>query len=186
MIQVTEIIENWKIVDGTGGMYEVSDQGRVRSHFGRGGPRILKQFGNTAGYPCVTMRRFGKKRSAMEVYRLVMDAFVGPLPAGMDTRHLNGDRADSALANLAYGTRLENSLDRVAHGNAGILKKEDVESLRLGRETARQVAERVGVHPVTCTMARSGERWIHMSDPPPWPKRMTIQQFRRRGGDLSL
>ena len=45
------------------------------------------------------------------VHQLVMKAFVGPAPDGMEIRHLNGNPADNRLANLKYGTRTENILD---------------------------------------------------------------------------
>lgn len=173
--------ERWCFISGTSGTYEVSDFGRVRS-WARGEPRILAQSGNTAGYPCVSMDRNGIRRSAWEVYRLVMEAFVGPLPEGGVTRHLNGDRSDSRLANLTYGTVLENAKDRVDHGMAArVLTQEDVTSLRLGVETPRQVSERTGAHVVTCTKARNGDRWIHLTDPPPWPKAGSMARLDRRG-----
>jgi hypothetical protein len=45
-----------------------------------------------------------------------MLAFVGPCPAGLEIRHLNGNATDNHLSNLTYGTKSENELDRVRHG----------------------------------------------------------------------
>lgn len=59
------------------------------------------------------------------VHHLVMEAFVGPRPDGIETRHLNGDPADNRLSNLVYGTKAENTKDSVRHGtyrNGNMLK----------------------------------------------------------------
>ena len=50
------------------------------------------------------------------VHSLVLEAFVGPRPEGMECRHLNGDRKDNRIENLRWGTRAENAQDRVIHG----------------------------------------------------------------------
>jgi hypothetical protein len=105
-------------------MYEVSDLGRVRSldrvivnniHGGmwvRPG-RILKPWMHSRGYPWVTLA--GQKKFA--IHKLVLLAFVGPIPKGMIVRHLNDIKTDNRLANLRYGTHSENSFDIIANGN---------------------------------------------------------------------
>jgi hypothetical protein len=45
-----------------------------------------------------------------------MLAFAGPKPNGLETRHLDGDHSNNALANLAYGTHAENMQDALRHG----------------------------------------------------------------------
>ncbi|RDB46163.1 NUMOD4 motif-containing HNH endonuclease [Tsukamurella tyrosinosolvens] len=112
--------EVWRAVPGHEGAYEVSDQGRVRSldrsvlrrgHEVQVTGRILKPARNTKGYFHVTIGG-----STRKVHRLVMQAFVGEMPAGMVTRHLNGDQTDNRLVNLRYGSVAENALDSVGHG----------------------------------------------------------------------
>lgn len=49
------------------------------------------------------------------VHRLVLRAFVGACPPGQVCRHLNGDKKDNRLSNLAWGTLLENRQDRTRH-----------------------------------------------------------------------
>src|SRR4051812_40020523 len=98
--------------------YEVSNDGQVRSWKtwrGAPGPRILKPVRVRDDRPSVVL--YGDGRHARrEVHRLVMLAFVGPRPAGMDIRHLDGDVQNNSIGNLAYGTRSENLLDAVRHG----------------------------------------------------------------------
>jgi hypothetical protein len=57
----------------------------------------------------------GGKYKTFRVHRLVLEAFVGPCPEGMETRHLNGVRDDCRLNNLAWGTPDENRADIIAH-----------------------------------------------------------------------
>lgn len=47
------------------------------------------------------------------VHQVVLDAFMGPRPPKMVSRHLNGDSLDNRVANLAYGTQKENWADAV-------------------------------------------------------------------------
>lgn len=50
------------------------------------------------------------------VHALVASAFIGPRPDGQEVRHLDGDRLNPNVANLAYGTRSQNRIDCVQHG----------------------------------------------------------------------
>lgn len=112
---------NWE------GLYEVSDEGSVRSlprQTTRGllGGRTLKTAPGANRYPRVTLSNGPRRRDEL-VHVLVMAAFVGPCPAGMEIRHLNGNRLDARLANLAYGTHAENQQDAVRHGVHGQASK---------------------------------------------------------------
>lgn len=103
--------EEWRAIAGCPN-YQVSSLGRVRSwrtHRGVAGPRILKQGAGSKGY--LTVRLDGLTR---KVHRLVAEAFLGPLPDGLQTRHLDGNNRNNTVANLAYGTQLENMADRVS------------------------------------------------------------------------
>jgi NUMOD4 motif-containing protein/HNH endonuclease len=94
--------------------YEASDQGRIRSHkFGR--LHILKGYVQPCGYRVVSLRQDGR-HITRKVSVLVAAAFYGKRPKDMVTRHLNGDSHDDRLANLAYGTPSQNTLDSIAHG----------------------------------------------------------------------
>lgn len=109
--------EQWREVPGFPG-YEISDLGRVRSWRpwrGQPVPRLMKALPDSAGYLRVAPFRDGTN-VFRSIHRLVMEAFVGPPPDGMETRHLNGDKTDNRLINLAYGTRSENTYDQVQHG----------------------------------------------------------------------
>jgi len=50
------------------------------------------------------------------IHRLVLIAFVGLQPDGMEALHRDGDPGNNTLSNLRWGTHSENQLDQVAHG----------------------------------------------------------------------
>jgi hypothetical protein len=112
--------ERWRIV-AEAPDYEISDLGRVRSHKG-GKPRILRPYVNSYGYHNQTLFEGGRPIFTT-AHTLVMAAFVGPRPDGMDIRHLDGDPSNNALDNLAYGTRAENMQDKRRHGTNTNLNK---------------------------------------------------------------
>jgi hypothetical protein len=70
------------------------------------------------GYRRVTLSS-DSGRKGFCVHQLVMLAFVGPRPEGMEVRHLDGDKLNNALPNLRYDTHLENMRDLVRHGTHG-------------------------------------------------------------------
>lgn len=52
------------------------------------------------------------------VHDMVLAAFVGPKPAGLEVCHWNGIRGDNRLDNLRYDTRKANAQDRERHKRA--------------------------------------------------------------------
>lgn len=117
--------EHWKPVIGHEGSYEVSDQGRVRSldrtatrsdgvrvHV-KG--RMLKPYTSKSGHKSVIMQVDGNVTRSL-VHRLVLSAFVGECPDGMEACHWNDVPGDNRLENLRWATRRENNLDRVRNG----------------------------------------------------------------------
>jgi hypothetical protein len=114
--------ERWLPVVGYEDLYAVSDLGRVKSFHSRGrwksasGERLLSvAYNKRSGYAHVALCRDGGQETR-NVHTLVLEAFVGPRPDGMEARHLDGDPANCALSNLRYGTSGENNLDQVQHG----------------------------------------------------------------------
>ena len=111
--------EIWKPVVGHPG-YEVSDLGEVRSlprtrNGRRYRGRRLCPFKDGKSYPAINLSH-GPLRVRRTVHSLVADAFIGPRPTGLETRHLDGTRINSSLNNLAYGTRAENWADSCVNG----------------------------------------------------------------------
>lgn len=52
-------------------------------------------------------------RTDRTVHSLVLEAFTGPCPEGMEARHLDDNPTNNRLENLVWGTRSENSQDAI-------------------------------------------------------------------------
>jgi hypothetical protein len=116
--------ERWLPIPHYEGLYEVSDQGRVRSldrmvsrgkHFMRVRGVILQPRVTPRGHIEVVLHADGVAKDHL-VHVLVLTVFRGPRPPGKQTRHLNGNPAYNWVTNLKWGTASENAYDRVIHG----------------------------------------------------------------------
>jgi hypothetical protein len=107
--------EEWRPIDGYDGVYEVSNMGNVRSWTARSNGKLLRSRAQRDGHILVNLAKNGRQ-TTYQIHRLVAEAFLGPMPSGLETRHLNGIPSDNRLANLAYGTRQENMRDKIIHG----------------------------------------------------------------------
>lgn len=103
--------EQWLPVVGYEGLYEVSDLGRVRRVAegpGTWAGRVLRDVLAGKGYRAVELYRSGKHRRRY-IHQIVLDAFVGPCPAGQEVNHKDGDKTHNRPGNLEYVTQLGNS-----------------------------------------------------------------------------
>jgi hypothetical protein len=94
--------------------YFVTDTGLVIGRWGR----PVAPYTDRDGYLRVTLamgRGAGAKRLHRGIHQLVCSAFHGQ-QVGMEVRHLDGNQLNNAPHNLAWGTRQENSDDRIIHG----------------------------------------------------------------------
>ncbi|KRD36826.1 hypothetical protein ASE27_10240 [Oerskovia sp. Root918] len=119
---------SWRPVVGFEGAYEVSDRGRVRSldrldsRGNRIRGRVLRAATKRSGHQHLSLCVDGKGITLL-VHRMVLEAFVGPAPEGMEACHSDGDPANNALSNLRWDSRSENTLDRVRHGTHHLARK---------------------------------------------------------------
>lgn len=95
------------------------------------------------------------------VHRLILEAFDGPCPDGMEARHLNGNKLDNRLRNLAWGTRKENMQDRTKHGTAK-LSHEDIYRIRQlrGQSFQKDIAKKFNVSRSYVSMLHNNKRGI--------------------------
>lgn len=77
--------------------------------------------GITDGYWLVNLAK-GSHRTK-PVHLLVALTFIGPRPQGAQIRHLDGNRLNCHVDNLAYGTASENRYDSVLHGTHNSTRK---------------------------------------------------------------
>lgn len=106
---------HWKDIPGYEGRYQVTKGGLVRSRW-KGGRNLRPSYAQ--GYRQVVLHFCGTKQT-FKVSALVLLAYVGPCPPGMEICHGNGIRRDDRLANLRYDTRQSNRQDREWHRKSG-------------------------------------------------------------------
>ena len=111
-------MEEWRSIKGYGGVYEVSNQGNVRSitrrYKAKDCPRGKLLEGKTMkteltpnGYIQVILRGEGKSYSH-RVHRLVAEAFIPNPDKKPHVNHINGMRTDNRVENLEWCTVSEN------------------------------------------------------------------------------
>jgi len=117
--------ERWRSVPGYEGLYEVSDQGRVRSvqrvvQRSNGvtqtiRERVLRPQRNRKHLNVTLHGQNGITQTPL-VHRLVLEAFVGPCPPGQEACHWDDVGDNNKLSNLRWGTPAENQRDKVRNG----------------------------------------------------------------------
>ena len=153
--------ENWKPVVGFEELYEVSDQGNVRSldrevlverqygpvvrkHKGR----ELKLITNPSGHLKVNLWRDGQMFTRY-VHRLVLEAFRGTCPDGHECCHWDDNPANNRLENLRWDSSSANRIDSVRNGTHNMANKThcpkghefDVENTYIGPDGWRRCRE---------------------------------------------
>lgn len=110
--------EQWLDIVGWEGFYQISDMGRLRSLQRPFVPqdRILKACLDSDGYLFAGLFKNGKRLACPKIHRLVLEAFVGLRPSGMEGRHKDGNKLNNRLDNIEWATHEVNELDKSEHG----------------------------------------------------------------------
>lgn len=124
-------MEIWKDIPNYGNNYQASNLGRIKVK-----ERIIEKFSVFAN--AIVLQKYkerllnpsistnlghltvhlGNKKQKWNVgvHRLVLEAFVGQCPDGMECCHNNGIANDNRLENLRWDTHENNNKDRKLHG----------------------------------------------------------------------
>ena len=154
------MIETWKNVVGYGGLYEVSNLGRVRSlpKSGREG-KILSPQMDRRGYRFVHLRINGQRKTG-KVHRLVAQAFLPNPDNYPQVNHKNGNKSDNRVSNLEWCSREYNIWhERNVLGITGQVPQK-VMCVETGEVFAsrQEAAEKVGVSKQMLSFACCGRR----------------------------
>lgn len=175
-------MEEWKPVLGYEDYYEVSNFGRVcsleRKCLVKNGSirrvmgRILKPCDNGKGYFTVGLHCGGIGRT-YKIARLVLGAFIGSCPEGMESCHNDGNKQNDKLENLRWDTRVSNSCDKIAHGtilrgelsSVGKLLEAEVIKIKKAllentlRGQGKKLAKRFEVSETSISAIRTSKTW---------------------------
>lgn len=151
--------------------YRAEWHGRVWTNK-RGTWRQLTHFRAPSGHIFVNVRQDGRDLTR-QVHSLVLAAFEGRCPEGMEGCHNNGDPANNRLDNLRWDTRASNIRDSFRHGVMPI--GEQKHSAKLTPEKVRLMREQYREHGNASRSARdfgisnhvaweivTGKKWKHV------------------------
>lgn len=110
----------WKTIPGAS-HYQVSDEGDVCSVDRTVGGRrytgvVLKTRVSNRGYVLVNIRTDDGQVQTRTVHTLVLEAFVGPCPPGMEACHEDDNDLNNRLSNLRWDTHGHNEQDKYTSG----------------------------------------------------------------------
>jgi hypothetical protein len=160
--------------------YRVGDDGsiwgcrRSGSGFGTFGQwrKIKPLVASRTGHCSVGLCR-NSRVERRSVHRLVLEAFVGACPEGMQCCHNDGDARNNRVENLRWDTHLANQQDKKKHGtnlagtrNPNAKLDEDrvrrIKSLLKLGWNYREIGEHVGIDKTVVGKIKRGVAWSHI------------------------
>jgi hypothetical protein len=171
-------MERWRAAEGFEGFYEVSDLGNVRRIAAGQGTRtgLVKLQKNQDGYIHNRLCMNGKCRT-VAIHRLVVKAFIGPIPEKGCVNHLDGNTSNNRIDNLEITTNAGNIQHAVKYlGYRGtshpgmknpIAKLTDDQVLEMRaapikRGTATAFAKKFGISIALADKIIKGKAWKHL------------------------
>ena len=129
----TKELEVWRPVSNTGGQYEVSNYGHVRTNNRR--PGLLTLTKQVSGYLYAMVCLTSGKQQNCRVNRLVAKAFI-PNPYNLpEVNHIDGNKENNHVSNLEWVSRSYN----VKHSFSSGLKR----AHRWTDEERKRISEKV-------------------------------------------
>ena len=181
--------EVWRDVKGYENLYEVSSFGGIRK---RAATHSLKtRWGTTvrrkrqartlkpspsSGYMLVWLHKEGESKK-FAVHWLVLEAFVGPRPKGMEGCHNDGNFRNNRADNLRWDTHKGNHQDRIRHGTnnrgekngSAVVTESDVVRIRelyaTNKYLVKEIAEMYGLTESGVGNILKRKVWKHVGGP---------------------
>jgi hypothetical protein len=159
-------MEQWKDVIGFEGIYEVSNHGNIRSV--KSGQLKKITIDKKTNRPFLNLWK-NNKQTVVRVHKLVLEAFVGKAPQGMECCHNDGNSFNNHIDNLRWDTHKSNIHDRIKHGTSNRgercgnskLTLEQVRAIRKDDRLQRLIASDYGIVESMVSRIKNGIRWQH-------------------------
>jgi len=173
------LIDMYKEIKDYEGLYQVSDSGMVRSLDRTDSmsrkiqARVLKPWKINSGYLVVGLCKNGKVKRCL-VHRLVINAFIKPIPELEHTNHKNGIKTDNRIENLewsnkslnglhAYKTGLSKPLLGSKHPKTTLTEKQVFTiKYQSQNKSRKQLAQQFGVSYDCIRYIQNEKRWAHI------------------------
>jgi hypothetical protein len=161
--------EIWKDIQGYEGLYQVSNQARIR---GLKSGKIKKQRIDIGYYRVMLSNNNVEK--IFQVHRLVAFSFIPNPEQKEQINHINGIKLDNRIENIEWCTRSENAIHahriglvNTAKGTRNSLAKltdSNVIEIRklFGIVSLREIGRRFNVSDHTIGMIKHGKTWRHI------------------------
>ncbi|WP_312272267.1 HNH endonuclease [Pseudomonas sp.] len=150
-------------------MYWIADTGHIISSYKR--ELLIMKPAYRGLYLAVFMKDMSGQLQGRYIHQVVLEAFHGPRPEGMQGAHLDGDRRNNSFTNLAWVSPQENADHRKLHGTSGKGEKNTMAKLthdqvlemrEMRKETGlsyKKIAPLFGVTTMTAYRAITGQSW---------------------------
>lgn len=165
----------YRTIPGLAAFYLAGSDGSVWS-CGRGRWKRVAETPDR-GYLKVSVVGPDGRKMSWRLHRVILEAFVGPRPDGMEARHLNGTKTDNRPDNLTWGTPEQNFEDRRRHGT--VVTRETSRWRRLTEDQVRgcieqfnagrmikDIAADLGVDASHVSKILRGKQWPGVGVPP--------------------
>lgn len=135
----------------------------------------LNSHNGKAGYRNLAIRSDRDRwRRNYQLHRLILEAFVGPCPDGMEGCHNDGDPENNAISNLRWDTPFNNTADKNRHGTmlkgsqccVAKINEDDVREMRRLRDTGlpiQKIADKFCMTRWNAARICSRRTWQHVS-----------------------
>jgi len=137
-------------------------------------PRALKAGVDSRGYRVARLYNNGESKF-LKVHRLVLEAFVGPCPLGLQADHIDRDKTNNRISNLRWVSCSENNKNRDKYTqpkrtgeknwNAKLKNCEVEEIYRLVHAgiCGALVGRMFGLDKDAVSKIKLGKRWAHVT-----------------------
>jgi hypothetical protein len=117
-----------------------------------------------------------KTQTGCLVHRLILEAFRGPCPKGMEACHNDGDSTNNVINNLRWDTTKNNHLDKQRHGTSyqgernhfAKLTVKQVKKIRrvhaAGKTSSRKLAQQFNISDSSIRHIIKRDSWNHVAD----------------------